>query len=95
MIEINSSVHSNLPLLAQLQEIRDTLVQAGDQLNIGICGGGTHPFQHWSEQKIFEKPRFGSCRSCMATWPSSSPSSASTCTSAALRATMRCSCCIR
>mgnify|MGYP003498721549 FL=1 len=59
MIEINSSVHSSYaPLLAELQDIRDTLVAAGDQLNIGIAGGGTHPFQHWSEQKIFSKPRF-------------------------------------
>jgi carboxylate-amine ligase len=59
MIEINSSVHSRYePLLAELGEIRDTLVAAGDTLNIGICGGGTHPFQHWSEQKIFSKPRF-------------------------------------
>ncbi|MEO7497892.1 MAG: YbdK family carboxylate-amine ligase [Massilia sp.] len=59
MIEINSSVQSTHgPLLAQLQEIRDTLVAGADTLNIGICGGGTHPFQHWSEQKIFPKPRF-------------------------------------
>ncbi|MDB5792076.1 MAG: glutamate--cysteine ligase [Massilia sp.] len=59
MIEINSSVHSHYaPLLAELQDIRDTLVAAGDKLNIGIAGGGTHPFQHWSEQKIFPKPRF-------------------------------------
>jgi carboxylate-amine ligase len=59
MIEINSNVHTqHLPLLAQLQDIRDTLVQAGDRLNIGICGGGTHPFQHWSSQKIFSQPRF-------------------------------------
>ncbi len=59
MIEINSSVHSShLPLLAELLSIRDTLVAAGDQLNIGLCGGGTHPFQHWSEQKIFSKTRF-------------------------------------
>jgi len=59
MIEINSSVQSNYPaLLAELQQIRDTLVAAGDILNIGIAGGGTHPFQHWSEQKIFPKARF-------------------------------------
>ncbi len=59
MIEINSSVHSaHQPLLGQLLEIRDTLVAAADQLNIGLCGGGTHPFQHWSEQKIFSKERF-------------------------------------
>ena len=59
MIEINSTVQSSFePLLAQLQEIRDTLVSACDKLNIGICGGGTHPFQQWSSQKIFSKPRF-------------------------------------
>lgn len=59
MIEINSDVHTNhAELLAQLQLTRDTLVQAGEQLNIGICGGGTHPFQKWSERRIFSKPRF-------------------------------------
>ncbi len=59
MIEINSSVHSSYgPLLAELREIRDTLVAGADMLNIGIAGGGTHPFQHWSEQKISSKPRY-------------------------------------
>ena len=59
MIEINSDVHTNhTELLAQLHQIRDRLVQAGEQLNIGICGGGTHPFQKWAERRIFAKPRF-------------------------------------
>lgn len=59
MIEINSSVQSNhTDLLAELREIRDKLVQAGDRLNVGVCGGGTHPFQQWSQRKIFAKPRF-------------------------------------
>ncbi|WLI88448.1 YbdK family carboxylate-amine ligase [Massilia sp. R2A-15] len=59
MIEINSSVQTHhKPLLAELRAIRDTLVAAADKLNIGICGGGTHPFQHWSEQKIYPKQRF-------------------------------------
>ncbi|KFC71128.1 YbdK family carboxylate-amine ligase [Massilia sp. LC238] len=59
MIEINSSVHSSYgPLLEELRAIRDTLVAAGDMLNIGIAGGGTHPFQHWSDQKISSKPRY-------------------------------------
>lgn len=59
MIEINTDVHTNHTLLlAQLRNIRDTLVRAGDTLNIGVCGGGTHPFQKWSERKIFSKPRF-------------------------------------
>jgi len=59
MIEINTDIHtSHTELLHQLQRIRDTLVRAGDTLNVGVCGGGTHPFQHWSERKIFAKPRF-------------------------------------
>ena len=59
MIEINSSVQTAYgPLVAELIEIRDTLVAAGDTLNIGIAGGGTHPFQHWSERRISAKPRY-------------------------------------
>lgn len=59
MIEISTDVHTGYPnLLAQLLAIRDTLIRAGDYLNVGVCGGGTHPFQVWSEQKIFSKPRF-------------------------------------
>lgn len=59
MIEISTDVHSNhAELLDQLQRIRDALVRTGDRLNVGVCGGGTHPFQKWSERKIFSKPRF-------------------------------------
>ncbi|WP_139406147.1 YbdK family carboxylate-amine ligase [Aeromonas veronii] len=59
MIEIATDIHTEYPrLLAQLVEMRDRLVCAGDQLNIGVCGGGTHPFQLWSERRIFNKPRF-------------------------------------
>ncbi len=59
MIEVNTDVHTQHgPLLEQLQRIRDTLVRAGDTLNVGVCGGGTHPFQMWSHRKIFSKPRF-------------------------------------
>jgi carboxylate-amine ligase len=59
MIEINSDIHTNhTELLKQLQLIRDTLVIAGDKLNVGVCGGGAHPFQKWFERRIFPKPRF-------------------------------------
>ena len=59
MIEIATDVQrAHGPLLAQLREIRDTLVRAGDRLNIALAGGGTHPFQRWFEQRIFAKPRF-------------------------------------
>jgi carboxylate-amine ligase len=59
MIEINSSVHTHHgELLGELHQIRDLLLRAGDRLNVGVCGGGTHPFQQWSQRKIFSKPRF-------------------------------------
>lgn len=59
MIEVSTDVQKHhAGLVGQLHQIRDALVRAGDTLNVGICGGGTHPFQHWSERKIFSKPRF-------------------------------------
>jgi glutamate---cysteine ligase / carboxylate-amine ligase len=59
MIEISTDVQSDhAGLLTQLRAIRTALVAAGDRLNVGVCGGGTHPFQQWSERKIFAKPRF-------------------------------------
>jgi carboxylate-amine ligase len=59
MIEVSTDVYSSHDgLLKQLRDIRDALVDAGDRLNVGICGGGTHPFQQWHERKIFSKPRF-------------------------------------
>lgn len=59
MIEIATGIHETYPtLLEQLQTIRNTLVSASDTLNIGICGGGTHPFQKWAERKIFPKERY-------------------------------------
>jgi carboxylate-amine ligase len=59
MIEVSTEVQpDHAALLSQLRDIRAALVAAGDRLNVGICGGGTHPFQLWSERKIFSKPRF-------------------------------------
>jgi glutamate---cysteine ligase / carboxylate-amine ligase len=59
MIEIATSIQTrHTPLLAELRGMRDTLVKACERLNMGICGGGTHPFQRWSEQRVFAKPRF-------------------------------------
>ena len=53
MIEISTAVHhSHAELLAQLRSIRDALVRSGDRLNVAVCGGGTHPFQRWSERRI-------------------------------------------
>ncbi|MEN3111484.1 YbdK family carboxylate-amine ligase [Uliginosibacterium paludis] len=59
MIEVSTGVHQDCSTLqAELQEVRKTLLTAADRLNLLICGGGAHPFQHWAERKIFDKPRF-------------------------------------
>ncbi len=59
MIEISTDVHTRHDeLLTQLRQIRDTLVTAGDRLNVALCGGGTHPFQRWFDRRIFSTPRF-------------------------------------
>jgi carboxylate-amine ligase len=59
MIEVSTDVQLRYDdLLAQLRRMRNVLLEAGDRLNVAICGGGTHPFQRWFHQRIFEKPRF-------------------------------------
>ena len=59
MIEVSTDVQTTHDgLLRQLREIRDALVAAADTLNVGVCGGGTHPFQQWSDRRIYAKPRF-------------------------------------
>ena len=61
MIEINSSIHhSYKSLLIELQAIRNILAEEARKTHIGICGGGTHPFQKWKEQRIFQNERFSS-----------------------------------
>jgi carboxylate-amine ligase len=59
MIELSTSIHSNYAsLIAELGGIRDAMVREAGRLNIGIAGGGAHPFQKWHEQRIFAAPRF-------------------------------------
>ncbi|MFN8771002.1 MAG: YbdK family carboxylate-amine ligase [Neisseriaceae bacterium] len=59
MIEVCTNITYNYnEIFIQLQNIRDLLISACNRLNIGICGGGTHPFQAWSERKIYNKQRF-------------------------------------
>jgi glutamate---cysteine ligase / carboxylate-amine ligase len=59
MIEISTGIcHSSAEVLGELTLIRDALVRSADKLNIAVVGGGTHPFQRWHEQRIYDKPRF-------------------------------------
>lgn len=59
MIELSTGIcHTHEQAIGELHAIRDVLVKAADQLNVGLCGGGTHAFQQWSERQIFDAPRF-------------------------------------
>jgi len=59
MIELNSSVHDNLPSLQdELYTVQQFLLDIADKYQLRISGGGTHPFQKWASQKIFPLPRY-------------------------------------
>jgi glutamate---cysteine ligase / carboxylate-amine ligase len=59
MIEIGTSIQrQHTVLLAELHDLRDQLSRGARKLSIGIAGGGTHAYQHWSQQQIFPGERF-------------------------------------
>ncbi len=59
MLEVSTGVcHSSSEVLGQLTMLREGLVKCADKLNIAVVGGGTHPFQQWHEQRIYDRPRF-------------------------------------
>ncbi len=59
MIEIATGVARSLDELARdLASIREVLLPAARALNLGLCGGGAHPFQRWSERRITDAPRY-------------------------------------
>ena len=59
MIELATGVCADYnQALSELGEIRAALVDCAERLDVSLCGGGTHPFQHWKRQRIVETPRF-------------------------------------
>jgi carboxylate-amine ligase len=59
MIEISTSIQDGYAgLLAELTGIRGAMVREAERLNLGIAGGGAHPFQKWQDQRIFAEPRY-------------------------------------
>ena len=59
MIELSTGIcRGYADLHAELVALRDVLADAAARLNLGIAGGGTHPFQKWSERRIYDTPRF-------------------------------------
>ncbi|RZI43599.1 glutamate--cysteine ligase [Herbaspirillum sp. HC18] len=59
MIELNSSVQTRTDhMLEELKDLRSALTRGAQHLNIDVAGGGAHPFQNWSEQRITPSERF-------------------------------------
>jgi glutamate---cysteine ligase / carboxylate-amine ligase len=59
MIELSTGIcTTHEQAVTDLRKIRDVLVSAADQLNVGLAGGGTHAFQQWSDRQIYDAPRF-------------------------------------
>ena len=59
MIELNSGIHTRVDhLLEERKELRGALTRGAHHLNIDVAGGGAHPFQNWSEQRITPSERF-------------------------------------
>lgn len=59
MIEVNSSIHTSIKsLYKELKDVHKFLLKKSKQLNICICGGGTHPRRKWVTGKIFPTKRF-------------------------------------
>lgn len=59
MIELSTGVCGDCgSALEQLTDIRERLLGAARRLDLQLCGGGTHPFQHWHERRIVDAPRF-------------------------------------
>src|SRR5258708_37079979 len=58
MIEVATAVQrDHAGVLTDLRALRDAVCGAADLLNVGVCGGGAHPFQIWTERQIAEGPR--------------------------------------
>ena len=59
MVEINSAVHTRFTALRdELRGTRDVLARNARRMNVALAGGGTHPFQTWSERRIYPTERF-------------------------------------
>ncbi|MES2355695.1 MAG: YbdK family carboxylate-amine ligase [Pseudomonadota bacterium] len=60
MIEVSTAIvhDSYATLLAELTAVREVMSGYARKLNVVLAGGGSHPFQKWSEQRIHSKERF-------------------------------------
>jgi carboxylate-amine ligase len=59
MIELNSSIQEGFQgALTELEAQRAVVGEAAGELNLGISGGGAHPFHDWSERRVYPADRF-------------------------------------
>lgn len=59
MIEINSSIHTDLDALEQdLRQQCEWINESADAQGVHVCGGGAHPFREWHEREIYPQTRF-------------------------------------
>lgn len=59
MIELNSGIHENAnDLLAELYELQQAIDPILKSLNLALAGGGTHPFESWTNRKIYPNQRY-------------------------------------
>jgi carboxylate-amine ligase len=59
MIELNSSIQTSFAgALAELEAQRALVSEAAGVLNLGVCGGGAHPFHDWAERRVTPAERF-------------------------------------
>jgi glutamate---cysteine ligase / carboxylate-amine ligase len=59
MIELNSSIQTSFAgALSELEAQRAVVSEAAGVLNLGVCGGGAHPFHDWSERRVYPAERF-------------------------------------
>ena len=59
MIELNSSIQSSFEgALVELEAQRAVVSEAAGMLNLGVCGGGAHPFHDWAERRVYPEERF-------------------------------------
>lgn len=58
MIEIATGIQRDYAgVLGDLRALRDAVCESAELLNVGVCGGGAHPFQSWTERHIVAAPR--------------------------------------
>ena len=59
MLEVATSVlNSYAEAASQIEEMRTSVLRAAFQVGAAISGGGAHPFQKWSDQRIYPKERY-------------------------------------